>query len=206
MDGSLAEALSHFRSIPWCKSHLDETANLVVHVSPNRVLQAAGQNQLVASTLSARDAIAAWILFYPRPQNLDPKLPFWTTDPAIDVFRSLVTVGEQLIGFPGSCHGGIIPLFLDEVTGFHVALAAYIREYGRVWKPGRGEDLNKDFRTAYLNTTYLRPVLVPGTFMVSSRILRSEGRKHWVAGQIEDGQGQVLAKAEVLYISIREKL
>lgn len=208
MDESIAGALSHFRSIPWCKALLDEPSNLIIQVSPNRILESAGrQNKLIASTLCASDAIAAWILFYPPPQNLDPHLPFWTTDPAIDVLRSLVTIGEQLAGFPGACHGGIISLFLDEVTGLHLALAGYVREHGRVWKPGEGPALGKEYRTANLNATYLRPVVVPGTLLISSRILKSEGRKFWVAAQIEDQEGQVLAKAEVLYISTqREKL
>ncbi|KAK2060231.1 thioesterase superfamily protein, partial [Colletotrichum caudatum] len=178
----------HFASIPWCAKILSafSSPHHVVHVSQNRTVLPTRENQYVGGTLNTPDTITAWLVLHPRPQA-----PEWK----VDELCSLVTFNYGMIGFPGTAHGGVIALVLDEVTGIHI-----------VAQRPEGAEANKDFRTGYLNISFYKPVPAPGTVFVRSRIFKVEGRKHYVAAQMEDEHGEVLAKAEVLYISIRNKL
>ncbi|KDN61358.1 putative thioesterase superfamily protein [Colletotrichum sublineola] len=178
----------HFASIPWCSKILAAFSSPlhIVHVSHNRTVLPTRENQYVGGTLNTPDTITAWLILHPRPQAPDWK---------VDELCSLITFNYGMIGFSGTAHGGVIALVLDEVTGIHI-----------VAQRPEGAEPNKDFRTAYLNTSFYKPVPAPGTVLVRSRIVKVEGRKHYVAAQIEDEHGELLAKAEVLYISIRNKL
>lgn len=56
--------------------------------------------------------------------------------------------------------------------------------------------------TAYLNVTFLKPVKTPGTVLVSARFNEVIGRKHFLAATVKDGSGEVLSKAEALWIRL----
>ncbi|KAF9878124.1 thioesterase superfamily protein [Colletotrichum karsti] len=178
----------HFASIPWCARILDafDTPSHVVQISANKTILPTKENSYVGGTLNTPNTIAAWLVLYPRPQP-----PDWR----VEELCSLITFRDGMIGFPETAHGGVVALVLDEVTGMTI-----------VAQRPEGAEPNKDFRTAYLNTTFLKPVPAPGTILVRSRISKIEGRKNFVSAQIEDEKGEVLAKAEVLYISIHNKL
>ncbi|KAF0320508.1 thioesterase superfamily protein [Colletotrichum asianum] len=178
----------HFASIPWCAKVLAkfDSPSHVVQVSANRTILPTKENSYVGGTLNTPNTITAWLVLHPRPQPPDWK---------VDELCSLITLKDGMIGFPEAAHGGAVALILDEVTGMTI-----------VAQRPEGAEPNKDFRTAYLNTTFLRPVPAPGTILVRSKISKIEGRKNFVSAQIEEQNGEVLAKAEVLYISIRTKL
>ncbi|EHA46547.1 hypothetical protein MGG_11096 [Pyricularia oryzae 70-15] len=178
---------------PWCAQHLastgaddESTTPPVVRVHANRTVLPTQENQFVGGTLNSPATIAAWVNVYARPQR---RLGF-----RIRQFVSLIALRDGMIGFPGALHGGAASLLVDEVTGMHIASQR---------DPDR--PLNKDFRTAYLKTEYLKPIPVPGAVLVRSEIERVDGRKHWVKATIEDGSGQVLARGEVLYVALKEK-
>ncbi|OLN82016.1 Acyl-coenzyme A thioesterase THEM4-like protein 3 [Colletotrichum chlorophyti] len=178
----------HFASIPWCAKILSKYAasSNVVQVSENRTILPTRENSYVGGTLNTADTITAWLILYPRPQA-----PGWK----VDELCSLITFNHGMIGFPETAHGGVVALVLDEVTGIHI-----------VAQRPSGAAPNKDFRTAYLNTTFLKPVPAPGTVLIRSKIAKVEGRKNFVVAQVEDENGEILAKAEVLYVSIKNKL
>ncbi|KAK0378035.1 thioesterase superfamily protein [Colletotrichum melonis] len=178
----------HFASIPWCARLLSQsdTSSHVVQVSQNRTVLPTRENTYVGGTLNTPDTIKAWLIIHPRPQGPDWK---------VDELCSLITFDHGMIGFPETAHGGVVALVMDEVTGIHI-----------VAQRPAGTEPNKDFRTGYLNTSFRKPVPAPGTVLVRSRIARVEGRKYFVAAQLEDENGEVLATAEVLYISIKNKL
>lgn len=178
----------HLASIPWCAKILErfDSPSNIVQISENRTVLPTRENQYVGGTLNTPDTIAAWLILYPRPQA-----PDWR----VDELCSLITFKHGLIGFPQTAHGGAVALVLDEVTGIHI-----------VAQRAPGTEPNKNFRTAYLNTTFLKPVPAPGTVLVRSRIAKVEGRKHFVTAQIENEHSEVLAKVEVLYISLKTKL
>ncbi len=44
--------------------------------------------------------------------------------------------------------------------------------------------------TATMTTKYLKPVKVPSIVVVRGRVVKKDGRKIWVRGAIEDGEGK----------------
>lgn len=186
---SYPEEVQRFMRIPWCAKYLSPPTaaggDLVVQVHENRTVLSTWENRFVGGTLNTPDTIAAWVNLFSPP---GPP-PHHRID---GEFLSLVVLGEGLIGFPGSVHGGAAALLLDEVTGMHIAS-----------QRGAGQPPNKAYRTAYLQATYLKAMPAPGTVLVRSRIVRVEGRKHYVEARIEDEHGEALVKGEVLYIALR---
>lgn len=187
MDPEVIKAVTRFKSIPWCARLLENDESLVVRVSPNRTVLPGLENQFVASTINSKGTISDWLLFYEKPG---------TETSGIETLNALIGLGHGVTGFPGSLHGGMVSVIFDEVAGLHIVLNGHVP----------GTDLDKSFRTAYINTSFLKPVPTPAVILVRSLIAKVEGRKHWVQAQIEDGSGQTLAKAEVLYVSIKGKL
>jgi acyl-coenzyme A thioesterase PaaI-like protein len=177
------DGVQYFMSQSWCAKLLTSSTNLVVHTSENRVVLPFDENHFVAKTINTSDTVAAWIVFYERPQPPEFK---------IDCYQALVALEKGIIGFPGYCHGGVIALIFDEITGMHVVSQR---------RPGTIGD--KSWRTAYLNVTYIRPVPAPSTILVKSWITRVQGRKTFIKALMEDEQGNALAKSEALYISIK---
>lgn len=187
MDPGAVEAITHFKSIPWCARLLQDDRSLILQVSPNRTVLPGLENQFIASTINSNSTISHWLLFYRLKE---------TAKSGIENLNALIALEDGVTGFPGSLHGGMVSVIFDEVAGLHIVLNGHVP----------GTELDKSFRTAYINTSFMKPVPTPATVLVRSWIAKVEGRKHWVRAQIEDGNGQALAKAEVLYISIRGKL
>lgn len=187
MDPETVKAFSYFKAIPWCARLLEDDGSLTVHVSPNRTVLPGLENEFIASTINSNITISDWLLFHRRPA---------TKESGIETLNALVALGKGMTGFPGSLHGGMVSVIFDEVAGLHIVLNGHVP----------GTELDKSFRTAYINTSFMKPVPTPATILVRSWIEKVEGRKHWVRARIEDWNGQALAKAEVLYISIKGKL
>ena len=62
--------------------------------------------------------------------------------------------------------------------------------------------------TVYLNIQYLKPVATPQTVVVTAKLREIRGRKYYVDGTIMNEFGEVLAKAETLWMPLKssEKL
>lgn len=187
MDPDAVKAITHFKTIPWCARLLEDDGSLTVHVSPNRTVLPGLENKFIASTINSNSTISNWVLLYKRPV---------IKNSGIETLNALISLEEGMTGFPGSLHGGLVSVIFDEVAGLHIVLDGH----------NPGTELDKSFRTAYINTSFMKPVPTPATVLVRSWIAKVEGRKHWVRAQIEDGNRQALARAEVLYISIKSKL
>ena len=56
--------------------------------------------------------------------------------------------------------------------------------------------------TAYLRVDYKKPVPTPTVVLCRAWVERTEGRKMFTVGTIEDGEGGVYAKGEALFIVI----
>ena len=93
------------------------------------------------------------------------------------------TAPEHQAGAPGVVHGGIQAALLDETLGFaaHAARPA-------------GEDF--DIVTVEFTLRYRRPAPTGRPLRLRGRLLRSEGRDLWLAGEIEGLDGGVLTEAE----------
>ncbi|PSR80324.1 HotDog domain-containing protein [Coniella lustricola] len=177
----LEDEIDHFKSIPWCAKHL-EAPNLVV--TPGFSRDPRAQEPLFCETLRTKDTIAAFVCFYPRPESELDFLP---------ELKAFVTLGNLVGGYPGVCHGGLVATLLDETLSF---LGPRHR-----WLQSR-DKLNHDMLKAYLHTDYLQPVKIPGTFLITARLTKKNGRKSYMQGVMEDENGQKVAKADGLFVEL----
>ncbi|KAK2613246.1 hypothetical protein N8I77_000170 [Diaporthe amygdali] len=186
------DEIRHFKSIPWCLKHLQPpNTELIVTSAYSRSRKSNFEDSLFSETINTPQTLSHFILFYPRPSN--PRT-------VLSEIKGLITLGNNLDGHPGICHGGIVATIFDEVLG-------YAAPGGRLH--GEGENTRApvpSYVTAYLNTTYLRPVRTPGTILVIARTTKAEGRKIWVEASMEDGEGNKLAKADALFVETKLKL
>lgn len=86
-------------------------------------------------------------------------------------------------------HGGLMATLLDEALGTPVF----------VQSPA-------GCATAELSVTYERPLPIPAVVLCRSWVDKAEGRKIWIKGTIEDGNGLVFARGQSLFVKFRERL
>ena len=83
---------------------------------------------------------------------------------------------------------------LDEVMGNVLTRNAHMGN----------EKISKDHFTAYLHTTYVKPLRTPQVVLVRSRIKELTGRKYFTEGAIMDKDGVVLSRGEALFVGVLE--
>lgn len=152
---------------------------------PTSWSQTSVNNQLFSVTLSnpQSNALKSHI-FIQRPCH-EPTA--CVPSPLEDVY--LLSIGPGVDGAKGRAHGGFNSIVLDHITG-----TTAHRESGNTDPP---------CATAYLNVQYKAPVPTPCVLMARSWATRVEGRKVFVTGVLEDGDGQVYASAEALFVAPR---
>ena len=96
-------------------------------------------------------------------------------------------LGERYQGGGGFAHGGVIALLLDEAMG----KVCRFREVRAV--------------TAELTVEYLKPVSVEKEIVVEGRETERNGRNLFLAGEIRNEAGELLAKGRGRFVVIGEK-
>ena len=96
-------------------------------------------------------------------------------------------LGERYQGGGGMAHGGIIALLLDEAMG----KVCRFREVRAV--------------TAELSVEYLKPVPVEKDIVVEGREMEMQGRNLFLAGEIRNEAGDVLARGKGRFVIIGHK-
>jgi uncharacterized protein (TIGR00369 family) len=99
---------------------------------------------------------------------------------------TLPTVADRFEGHPGYLHGGVIATLLDEAMS----------------KSTRARGLTT--MTRKLEIDYLRPVPSGAPLRVEGRMVRSEGRRHWVEAEIQDAGGTVLAQGKGVFVEVKK--
>lgn len=106
---------------------------------------------------------------------------------------SLAFLGEDLCGHIGLVHGGLLATLMDESLG-RCGLAALPKRIGV---------------TANLTVNFRKPVKAGSYVVMKAEVVKTEGRKVWVKGRIEElgdgkgegkGEGDLLVEAEALFI------
>ncbi|KAI8623154.1 HotDog domain-containing protein [Xylariaceae sp. FL1651] len=175
----------HFAAIPWCSRHLQE--HDIIPWIP-RLWQSHKfpiDDHLWRNTLNNANAITAFLLFY-RQLSQPGQL--------VEEVKAFVSLEWGVGGYPGLAHGGITTVIFDEILGLHARLNRELKAIAGV------------YMTGYLNTSFVKPVKIPSTVLVISRIVKLESRKLWMTGEIQDAEETVLAKAECLFIAANTKL
>ncbi|KAH8158059.1 hypothetical protein CIB48_g10187 [Xylaria polymorpha] len=176
---------AHFAAIPWCASHL-QGDRVVTGASPSRTLKSTSEDSLFAETLNSERGIVRMLRVYIEPLSPTER---------VNEVKAFLTLGSGLNGYPNVCHGGLVMTILDEVIGMLVPI-----------NQDRGRMPVGTYMTAYLNTTFLKPVLTPGTILTRTWFTKVEGRKYFTQGTIEDEKGVILARADALYILLKSSL
>ena len=99
--------------------------------------------------------------------------------------ESRVRVPTHLVGPPGTVHGGIQAVLLDEVMGMTARLNL--------------GDTGDWAVTAELRVKYRKPVPVGPTLVVRGRLERTEGRTLFIAGEILGPEQELLTQAEARF-------
>ncbi len=96
-------------------------------------------------------------------------------------------LGERYQGGGGMAHGGVIALLLDEAMG----KVCRFREVRAV--------------TAELTVEYLRPIAVDKEIVVEGRETEMNGRNLFLASEIRNQAGEVLARGKGRFVVISRK-
>jgi uncharacterized protein (TIGR00369 family) len=97
------------------------------------------------------------------------------------------TISDQFEGPHGFLHGGIIATLLDE------SMSKAVRAKGPT------------AMTRHMEIDYRRPVPSGAPIRMESRVVRSEGRKHWAEAHILDGDGTILAQGKGLFVEVKPR-
>lgn len=206
----------YFNSIPWCAQHLRGT-NLVARPPSCRTVQPSGENLLFGRTLNTAGTISAILEIFTNSSSSSSSKRggdaaaagaaavaappgeednnSTTTNSLIDKVKWLLAVGQDVNGYPGTLHGGIVAAILDEVIGGLIP----INRERRLIPEG-------NHFTAYLNTQYRRPVLTTaGALLARARFVQVDVArgKFFTEATLEDAEGTVLASAEALFVRAR---
>lgn len=191
------DEINHFLAIPWCAKLL-AAPNLIVAPVFSRAPSSDStplEDAFFSQTLKTPTTIPALVCFYPRPaagskDDEDDTL-------LLPQLHTLAALEGHVNGYDGLCHGGVVAALFDEILSL-----LHPGSRWRAYKTGRARSVV----TASLHTTYLKPVRTPGTYLFTVRVRRVEGRKVFVEGEMEDEVGVKLARAEALFIELRENL
>ncbi|KNG49670.1 thioesterase superfamily protein [Stemphylium lycopersici] len=167
-----------------------------------------GEDSFVAETLMTERTVRAVITFRPSKQEEEEEDVHSNGGMAsYKEIKSVVDLGTGLNGYPQIVHGGVAATLLDETCGILV-IANADRKVEREREAGR-ESVAPSYFTAYLNTTYKRPVPTPGPLLCTAKIQPRDGaddRKVFVRATIEDGEGLVYTVGEALFVKATAKL
>jgi uncharacterized protein (TIGR00369 family) len=98
---------------------------------------------------------------------------------------SLPVIPDTFEGPAGYVHGGIIATLLDEIMS----------------KAVRALGLRS--MTRHMEVDYLRPVPTVKPIRLQGRLIRSEGRKHWIEAAILDAEANTLARSKGLFVEVK---
>ncbi|KAK7966736.1 uncharacterized protein PG986_001013 [Apiospora aurea] len=198
-----APDVHYFKSIPWCAQHM-RGSNLVVRPPSCRTIQPSGENLLFGRTLNTAGTISALLeIFSNKRAGGDGAAASASATPhnkddgssLIGEAKWLLALGQDVNGYPGMLHGGVVAAILDELIGGMVPIN---RERGLI--PAGS------YFTAYLHTQYRRPVpTTSGALLGRARFVKVDlaRGKVFAEATLEDGEGTVLASAEALFVRAR---
>jgi acyl-coenzyme A thioesterase PaaI-like protein len=186
--------LTFFQSSPWCASLINDPSYVTIPTS-SRESKESTEDALFGDILKTDKTISACLSLYKKPA---------ASTASIEEVTTLLSLESGLNGYRHVCHGGIVATILDEVMGILLSVNKD-REAEIARATGKSVEEMAEV-TAELTVKYLKPVSTPQTVRVKVSFSRTEGRKFWMEGTIEDKSGTVLARGEALFIRIRKSV
>ncbi len=103
-----------------------------------------------------------------------------------DSVESQFTLREELCGWPGVAHGGIVSLLIDEVTSWCFSICL---EESR-------------FATREMTVRFLRPTPVTQPLVAEGRVVADHGRVVDLVGEVRYPDGRVTARGKVQIVRL----
>lgn len=179
-----------FWETPWCSNLLKDPSWIQRSIGRQFNPAHNDQDSFFARTLATPQALSSHLTLIPREHGQH-------SYPRILETIKLFALGPYLSGHEFVAHGGLVATLLDETLGILI----YVNE-----------DVEQEVNPAYelkrvmtlsLNLTYRKPVPAPGVVLGRAKVGKREGRKRWINGTIEDGNGNILTEAEALFIELK---
>ena len=182
------EERAFFLSTAWCANLLNDPDFTPVATPSRKYKSSTTEDALYGLTLKTKDTFRAVTTIYRRPAP---------GTILVQEVRQLISLAYGVNGYPYIAHGGIIGVMLDEAMGILLLVNKGLGE-----NKHDGETIDH-LVTAYLKVTYLKPVVTPQTVLVTASLKKSQEKKLYVEGEVKDSEGNVLAKAEALWLGLK---
>lgn len=176
--------LEYFNALGWCREILNDAA-FQYAPTPSREKKSSTEDALFAETLKTPDTLSHCVSTYRTPANPGQR---------IEEFRTLLSLGYQLNGYPHVAHGGVTCMILDEVCAL---LLTYNKDL-------EGGPIRYSTVTASLQVSFLKALRTPQVVLVTAKIKKIEGRKHFIEASIQDEHRVAIATAEALFMRQQE--
>jgi acyl-coenzyme A thioesterase PaaI-like protein len=173
------EVRRFLQSIPWASKLLSDPTLRAFNGGNRKSKPSTREDSLLAETLANEDAFKTWQSFHRSPCASAP----------LGEFIFVITLGSGLNGHSDTLHGGVVGLLMDEIMGY---AALYTRSP------------EMTSYTATMTLNYKKPILTPSVILCRSTLEeKSQGRKMWTSGTLEDGEGGIYATGTALFIETK---
>ncbi|KAF7188330.1 Acyl-coenzyme A thioesterase THEM4 [Pseudocercospora fuligena] len=183
------ECLQDFEQHPWIQKILSDPSCKEIPFQSRTITRNSSIHSLFNRTLATLDTLRACQAFLWVRECRENEVPDAEDGKGKKECLLLASMGRGLDGHPGMAHGGTIATLFDEGLSL-----------------GALQVLSRAFVTGQSTIKYKAAVSTPGIVLVRCWCDKFEGRKAWVKGTMEDGEGKVYAEGESLFIMVKEKL
>ncbi|RPA83323.1 hypothetical protein BJ508DRAFT_413522 [Ascobolus immersus RN42] len=176
------ESLAFFKeNAPWAYT-MATSPDLYSFLIPYTLPKVDTENTLLRDVLRPAGSIEHHICLYKPAAALAAK-----RTPYGEVL-AIYALGSQANGYQDTAHGGIVSVLFDELLGMCI-----------------GCDKDVIAMTLEIKIAFKRRLTTPKVVLARGRIVKEEGRKLWLTGELVDGDsGQVHAVVESLWIVARD--
>jgi acyl-coenzyme A thioesterase PaaI-like protein len=202
-----AEDLQYFTTIPWLEPYLDTRGPYRPVPFFSRIEKETTLDRFFYKTINTPSTIPHAIALTRRDEHdWERRLSEVSSDnagiqttakdrePTEWDFVLLAHLCPDLSGFRDTAHGGVLGILFDEAMGCCTA----------AFRSAPSEKGTQLF-TANLNVSYRATVELPCVVAIRVRLLRRQGRKWFLKGELVGSDGQVKTDAESLWISTKPK-
>lgn len=193
-----AETLAHFHAIPWAHELLQSPLWKPFEIWSRAPKPSLNEDLYIGSTLASADTLPHGLMLY-------------RTD--LTQLKLLFHVRPGVAGYSNILHGGATATLIDEYTGCLISLPKHLPggveglspEQRATWEENTGAATRAwdQTLTAKLEVEYKRPSRLPGDFCLTVSFAGREGRKIFMRGVWEDGEGKVMATGLATYVGVQ---
>ncbi|KAF2133196.1 hypothetical protein P153DRAFT_363406 [Dothidotthia symphoricarpi CBS 119687] len=190
-------AIAQFSEIEWAAALINDPQWTPTQTASRRV-KSTREDSFIAETLDTERTIRSCLTLKPTKED--------EGDLAYKEIVTLMDLGDGLNGHPKILHGGFAATMLDEVCGILIGLTQEIKVRRLRERGMLNANTSLTCFTAYLNTSYKKPIPAPGPVLCRARFERIDGRKQYIRATIEDGAGTVYTVGDAMFVEVKAKL